>query len=93
MKTKGRRNRPRDYDDHFMTNNLQRINYPVEPNQVPALEDTQKTNISVYSFYDGEGKARFPLYVSDKHSDRSADFLYWQGHFALITNSSGFCTI
>ena len=76
MKIKGSRNRPPDYNDHFMTNFLQRINYPVEPNQVPALEDTLKTNISVFSFYDDEGKARFPLYVSDKHYNRRADLLY-----------------
>ena len=87
---RGTRNRPGDYDDHFVTNNLHRIHYPVEPNQVPEHEVTLKTNISVFSFYDDEGKARFPLYVSDKHYNRSVDLLYWQGHFALITNFERF---
>ena len=64
---KGSRNQPRDYDDHILTNTLHRIHHPVEPNQVPALEETLKTHISVFSFYDDERKARFPLYVSDKH--------------------------
>ena len=66
MPLKGSRNRPPDYDDHFVTKNLHRIHYPVEPNDVPALEVTLKTNISVFSFYDDEGKARWPLYVSEK---------------------------
>ena len=87
---RGTRNRPGDYDDHFVTNNLHRIHYPVEPNQVPEHEVTLKTNISVFSFYDDEGKARFPLYVSDKHYNRSVDFLFWQGHFALIINFDRF---
>ena len=51
---------------------------------------TLKTNISVFSFYDDERKARVPLYVSDENYNRSADLLYWQGHFALITNFERF---
>ena len=47
---RGTRNRQGDYDDHFVANNLHRIHYPVEPNQVPALEHTRKTKISVFSF-------------------------------------------
>ena len=90
MPYKGSRNRPGDYDDHFVGNNLHRIQYPLEPNQVPALEDTLKTNISVFSFYDDEAKARFPLYVTDKHYNRRATLLYSQGHFPLITNFERF---
>ena len=84
------RNRPTVYDKHFQSMGLDKLQYPVEPNQVPALEVTLKTNISLFSFYDDEGKARFPLYVSDKHYNRSVDLLYWQGHFALITNFERF---
>ena len=62
----------------------------MEPNQVPALEDTLTTNISVFSFYDDEGKARFPLYVSEKQYNRSVDLLYWEGHCSLITNFASF---
>ena len=73
---KGSRNRATSYYKYFKIHGLDKIHYPVEPNQVPALEDTLKTNISVFSFYDDEGKARFPLYVSDKHYNRSVDLLY-----------------
>ena len=66
------------------------IHYQVEPNEAPALELTLKTNISDFSFYDVEGKARFPWFVSDKHNIRSVDLLYWEGHFALLTNFERF---
>ena len=45
------RNRPADYNQYFKTMGLDKVHYPVEANQVPALEDTLKTNISVFSFY------------------------------------------
>ena len=63
---RGTRNRPGDYDDHFIAKNLHRIHYPVDPNKISALEDTLTTNISVFCFYDDESKARFQLYDSEK---------------------------
>ena len=84
------RNRPIQYNDHLKILGLDKIQYPVEPDQVHALEDPLKTNLSIFSFYEDEGKARFPLYVSYKHKNWSVDLLYWQGRFALITNFERF---
>ena len=62
---KGSRNTATAYYKYFKNLGLDKIHFPVEPNQVPPIEDTMKTNISVFSFYDDEGKARFPLDVSE----------------------------
>ena len=78
------RNRATAYYNYFKIHGLDKIHYPVEPNQVHPLEDKLPTNISLFSFYDDELNARFPLYVSEKEYNRSVDLLYWQGHFALI---------
>ena len=83
------RNRPTEYD-LFQNQVLDKIQYSVEDNQVLALEVTQKTNISIISFYGDEGTAPFPLSVSYKDYNQSADVLFWQGHFARITNFERF---
>ena len=57
---KGSRKRPTLYDRYFRDLLLDRIQYPVEPNQVPELEILLKTNISIFSFFDDEGKGRYP---------------------------------
>ena len=49
---RGTPNRHGDYDDQFEPNTLQRIHNPVQPNQIPVLEHTLKTKISVFNFYD-----------------------------------------
>ena len=69
---------------------LDNVQYSLEPKQVKALEDTLKTNISVFSYSNDEGKAVFTLYVSEKHYNRNVDLLYWQWHFAFITNFERF---
>ena len=70
------RNRQNPYNAHFKILGLDKNQYPVEPDQVPALEDPLRINISMFSFYDDERKARFTLYVCDKHYNRSIDLLY-----------------
>ena len=84
------RNRPTEYNKYFKTIGVEKLQYPEEANKGHALEETLKTNISDLSFYDDEGKARFPLYVYDKPYNRIVDLLFWQGHFALITNFERF---
>ena len=46
--------------------------------------------MSILSFFKDEGKGSYPLYVSDNHYGSSADLLYWQGHFAIITSFERF---
>jgi hypothetical protein len=86
----GARNRASRYDLHFAKHGLDEIQYPVSPNEVPAIEDKVHININVFSFFDDEGKGRYPLYASKKANDRSVDLLYWHGHYALITSFERF---
>ena len=71
-------NRPTVFNNEFQSMGLDKFQYPVEPNQVTGLEFILKRYISVFSFSDDEDKARFPLYLSDKHYNRRVDLLYWQ---------------
>ena len=77
----------REFFDQY---GLDDITYPVAPNQVPELEDRLHLNISIFSFFDDVGKARFPMYVSRKNFEKSVDLLYWNGHYALITSFERF---
>ena len=42
--------------------------------------------INVYSFFDDEGKGRYPLYATTKVFERTVDLLYWDEHYAWIKN-------
>ena len=43
-------------------------------------------NINVFSFFDDEGRARYPMVISRKYYDREANLLYWKEHYAPITS-------
>ena len=47
-------------------------------------------NGNVFSFYDDEGRARQPLYISKKTFKKSVDLLYWDEHYAWIKSFSAF---
>ena len=90
--TKGNHNPNRAslYRPHFERFGLNEIECPVKPSSVPELEDKLKLKINIFSFFDLEGRCRFPLYVSNKPYKRQVDLLYWNEHYALITNFSAF---
>ena len=77
-------NRPAHYDDLFATYGLENVNYPVAVSDIPQLEDLLQLNINVYSFYDDQGRARYPLYVSKKKHPQTIDLLFWDEHYAWI---------
>ena len=80
------RNRASSYNDFFDQHGLATLHYPVAPQDVPAIEEQLEININIFSFFDDEGKGRYPLYVSKKEHPRSIDLLYWNEHYALITS-------
>ena len=45
---------------------------------------------NVFGFYDDEGIARYPIYISENSYETSIDLLYWNQHYAAITNFSRF---
>ena len=81
---KNHRYRSHLYLPFFEQYHLDTIQYPVAPKDVPAIEDQIQINVNLFSFFDDEGKGRFPLYVSKKQFARSVDLLYWDEHYAAI---------
>ena len=82
--------RPHQYDSLVTVYEIQNFPYPVAIENVPGFEDKLKVNINVYSFYDDEGRARYPEYVSKKKFKKSIDLLHWQDHYAWITTFPAF---
>ena len=83
--------RAQRYIFHFEDAGLDTISYPVEPSEVPVLEEQLNLKINIFSFYDDLGKARYPLYVSKReHYRKEIDLLYWDGHYAWIKRFSSF---
>ena len=78
------------YNRLFHQYQLDTITNPVEIADIPNHEDMLQVNINVISFYDDEGKARYPLYVSKKKFAKSIDLLYWDEHYAWIKSFSSF---
>ena len=65
---------------------LDPLNYPFEVANITAIEDKLGIGINVYSFFDDEGKWRYPLYTTQKAFERTVDLLYWDEHYAWIKN-------
>ena len=83
--------RAKPYDAFYQREGLDRIKYRVSPAQIPEIEEILKIKINIFSFFDDEGKGRYPLYISKKNDfEKEIDLLYWNEHFAWIKNFSGF---
>ena len=67
---------------------LDAIEYPVSPIDLPQIELRLNISINVIGFYDGDGKARYPIYCSRQVRETEVDLLYWDGHFAWIKDFS-----
>jgi len=83
--------RPKFYERLFQLNGLADLAYPIQPQDIPAIEEQLNLKINIFSFYDDEGKGRYPLYVSKREMFRmEIDLLYWQEHYAWIKRFSAF---
>ena len=67
-------------------NNLGNLPYPIKPSDVSNNEDILQININVFSFFDDEGKERYPMFISRKNYPRWVNLLYWNEHYAPIKN-------
>ena len=75
----------------FKSEGLDKLNYPISPTQIPEIESQLNLKINVFSFFDDEGKGRYPLYISKKLEYRAEiDLLYWKEHYAWIKYFSRF---
>lgn len=76
--------RPGYYDKYFQQYGLADLSYPIGPSEIPSIEDQLEICINIFSFYDDEGRARYPIYVSKKNFQKTIDLLYWDEHYAWI---------
>ena len=88
---KGNSSNPAHYRKYFSQYGLDKIQYPVTFEQIPEIEAQLNIGINVFSFFDDEGKARYPKYISPegKYKDE-INLLYWNEHFAYIKKFSAF---
>jgi hypothetical protein len=83
--------RSKNYDKYFSEHPvLSQIAYPVELGQLEQIERKITIPFNVYSFFDDEGRGRYPVYLSKLNQDTAIDLLFWSGHFAWIKNFSRF---
>ena len=70
----------------FQRHHLDTLPYPIAPSDVHLYEDQLQMNINVFSFFDDDGRACYPLVISRKNYDRVANLLYWRDHYAPMTS-------
>ena len=75
-----------NYLQHFAEHGLDRLQYPVNPTDIRQIEEQLNMSINLISYYDDEGRARYPLYISRRNSPTEIDLLYFDGHYAWIKN-------
>ena len=64
------------YIPHLERLGLSHLARPISPSSVEELEDELKLKINIFSFFDEDGRARYPMYVSKKPFKREVDLLY-----------------
>ena len=58
---------------------------------MPEIEEKLNIKINIFSFFDEEGKGRYPLFISRRENARAEiDLLYWQERYAWIKNFAAF---
>ena len=72
----------------FVRNKLSDLPYPISPRDVHQYEEKLEININLFSLFDDEEKARFPMFISRTNFPRTAHLLYWNKHYAPIENIS-----
>jgi hypothetical protein len=79
------------YDPFFAVHPaLRELEYPVEIDQFEHVEAQINIPFNVYTFYDDDGRARYPLYLSRENPDTAIDLLFWDGHYAWIKSFTRF---
>ena len=79
-------NRPGQYTHLFHHFGQDELRYPVSIDDIPAIEERLGVTINVFSFFTDEGKARHPLYVSEKSQEKVIDLPFWDDEYAWIKN-------
>ena len=72
----------------FDNEGLNDIEYPVNPIDIPQIEQKLNISINLFSYFDDIGKARHPMYISRLNSPIHIDLLYFKEHYAWIKDFS-----
>ena len=67
---------------------MNQLEYPVNPTDLPDIEQQLQISINVFSYFDDLGRARYPLYISKRDYPTQIDLLYFNEHYAWIKNFS-----
>jgi hypothetical protein len=80
------RSEPKQYDKHFIGENLADLDYPVKLADLEKIERELRLPINVVSFYDDKGTGMYSVYHSKLDANAAVNLLYWKGHYAWIRN-------
>ena len=88
---RGKSTSKKEISRFFQSKELHQLQYPIALDQMPEIEDQLNLKINIFSFFDDEGKARDPLYISRReHFRKEIDLIYWDEHYAWIKNFQSF---
>jgi hypothetical protein len=78
----------------FAQYGLNQISYPVDAYDIQSIEEQLQIGINVFSYYDDQGKACYPFFISklNRNADQTIDLLYFNKHWAWIKNFSRFAS-
>jgi len=83
--------RPKEFDKFFDRHlELRDLHFPVKLDQLREVEEKIGIAFNVFSFFDDEGRGRYPVYLSKLSELTAIDLLFWSGHYAWIKNFSRF---
>ena len=75
-------------NSRFIQHGLDRIKYPVLPNEIPGFEDKLHYLINLFSFDDAFGYKRYAQYISKRFYPEEINLLFWDGRYAWIKHFS-----
>ena len=79
---------PEKYIQYFEQDGLNDIEYPVNPVDIPQLEERLNISINIFSYFDDIGKALHPMYISRQNYPIHIGMLYFKQHYAWIKDFS-----
>ena len=72
----------------FSQDGLDKIKYPVLPNEIPGIENKLYYRINLFSFDDAFGYKRYAQYISKRFYPEEINLLLWDGRYAWIKHFS-----
>ena len=70
----------------FIEHSLDKIKYPVLPNEIPGLENKLHYRINLFLLDDPFGYKRYAQYISKRYYPEEINLLFWDGRYGWITH-------